>query len=62
MCINTKCNLDGDPKTGRFCNKNGLLLKTYGWLVKNDEKEDETEDEIYYELDDELDDEIEDEI
>lgn len=33
---NTKYNLDGDPKTGCFCNKNGLLLKTYGWLIKND--------------------------
>ncbi|CXH85152.1 lysophospholipase, putative [Plasmodium berghei] len=33
--MNTKCNLDGDPKTNWFCNKNGLLLKTYGWLVKN---------------------------
>ncbi|CDU16365.1 hypothetical protein YYC_05061 [Plasmodium yoelii 17X] len=32
---NTKCNLDGDPKTDWLCNKNGLLLKTYGWLVKN---------------------------
>ncbi|KEG00737.1 hypothetical protein YYE_04568 [Plasmodium vinckei vinckei] len=32
---NTKCNLDGDPKVGWLCNKNGLLLKTYGWLVKN---------------------------
>ncbi|CAD2085505.1 lysophospholipase, putative [Plasmodium vinckei lentum] len=32
---NTTCNLDGDPKIGWFCNKNGLLLKTYGWLVKN---------------------------
>ncbi|ETB59945.1 hypothetical protein YYC_03295 [Plasmodium yoelii 17X] len=32
---NTKCNLDGDPKIGWLCNKNGLLLKTYGWLVEN---------------------------
>ncbi|ETB63250.1 hypothetical protein YYC_00087 [Plasmodium yoelii 17X] len=32
---NTKCNLDGDPKTDWFRNKNGLLLKTYGWIVKN---------------------------
>ncbi|SCL88579.1 lysophospholipase, putative [Plasmodium chabaudi chabaudi] len=27
--------LDGDPKIGWICNKKGLLLKTYGWLVKN---------------------------
>ncbi|CAD2085566.1 lysophospholipase, putative [Plasmodium vinckei brucechwatti] len=27
--------LDGNPKIGWFCNKNGLLLKTYGWVVKN---------------------------
>ncbi|KEG02411.1 hypothetical protein YYE_03150 [Plasmodium vinckei vinckei] len=27
--------LDGDPKVGWFRNKNGLLLKTYGWLVQN---------------------------
>ncbi|EUD70918.1 hypothetical protein YYG_04042 [Plasmodium vinckei petteri] len=33
--INTTCNLDGDPKIGWLRNKNGLLLKTYGWLVKN---------------------------
>ncbi|SCL91565.1 lysophospholipase, putative [Plasmodium chabaudi adami] len=33
--INTKCNLDGDPKVGWLRNKNGLLLKTYGWLVQN---------------------------
>ncbi|CAD2087431.1 lysophospholipase, putative [Plasmodium vinckei brucechwatti] len=32
---NTTCNLDGNPKVGWLCNKNGLLLKTYGWLVKN---------------------------
>ncbi|KEG01648.1 hypothetical protein YYE_03164 [Plasmodium vinckei vinckei] len=32
---NTTCKLDGDPKIGWLCNKNGLLLKTYGWLVKN---------------------------
>ncbi|CAD2087672.1 lysophospholipase, putative [Plasmodium vinckei lentum] len=32
---NTKCNLDGDPKIGWLCNKNGLLLKTYAWIVKN---------------------------
>ncbi|SBS91285.1 lysophospholipase, putative, partial [Plasmodium ovale curtisi] len=33
--INTTCNLDGDPKIGWLRNKNGLLLKTYEWLVKN---------------------------
>ncbi|EUD74065.1 hypothetical protein YYG_00012 [Plasmodium vinckei petteri] len=27
--------LDGDPKIGWLCNKNGLLLKTYRWLAKN---------------------------
>ncbi|SCL92946.1 lysophospholipase, putative, partial [Plasmodium chabaudi adami] len=27
--------LDGDPKIGWFCNKKGLLLKTYGWIVNN---------------------------
>ncbi|EUD70509.1 hypothetical protein YYG_04067 [Plasmodium vinckei petteri] len=33
---NTTVNkLDGNPKIGWFCNKNGLLLKTYGWVVKN---------------------------
>ncbi|CAD2092929.1 lysophospholipase, putative [Plasmodium vinckei lentum] len=32
---NTTCNLDGNPKIGWLCNKNGLLLKTYGWLAKN---------------------------
>ncbi|VEV54406.1 lysophospholipase, putative [Plasmodium vinckei vinckei] len=32
---NTQSKLDGDPKTDWFCNKNGLLLKTYGWTVKN---------------------------
>ncbi|KEG00228.1 hypothetical protein YYE_04917 [Plasmodium vinckei vinckei] len=32
---NTTCKLDGDPKVGSFCNKNGLLIKTYGWLVQN---------------------------
>ncbi|KEG04432.1 lysophospholipase, putative [Plasmodium vinckei vinckei] len=32
---NKTCKLDGDPKIGWLCNKNGLLLKTYGWLVKN---------------------------
>ncbi|SCL89711.1 lysophospholipase, putative [Plasmodium chabaudi adami] len=32
---NTSCNLDGDPKIGWLCNKNGLLLKTYAWIVKN---------------------------
>ncbi|SCL91772.1 lysophospholipase, putative [Plasmodium chabaudi chabaudi] len=32
---NTKSNLDGNPKIGWFCNKNGLLIRTYGWLVKN---------------------------
>ncbi|KEG01402.1 lysophospholipase, putative [Plasmodium vinckei vinckei] len=32
---NKTCNLDGDPKVGWLRNKNGLLLKTYGWLVKN---------------------------
>ncbi|SBS96827.1 lysophospholipase, putative [Plasmodium malariae] len=26
--------LDGNPKLGSFVNKNGLLLKTYAWLVK----------------------------
>ncbi|SCL85942.1 hypothetical protein PCHDS_000507200, partial [Plasmodium chabaudi adami] len=26
--------LDGDPKIGWLCNKNGLLLKTYGWVAK----------------------------
>ncbi|KEG00222.1 hypothetical protein YYE_04930 [Plasmodium vinckei vinckei] len=31
----TLCKLDGDPKVGWFRNKNGLLLKTYGWVVKN---------------------------
>ncbi|KEG00153.1 lysophospholipase, putative [Plasmodium vinckei vinckei] len=31
----TVCKLDGDPKIGWLCNKNGLLLKTYGWVVKN---------------------------
>ncbi|VEV56184.1 lysophospholipase, putative [Plasmodium vinckei vinckei] len=31
----TVCKLDGDPKIGWLRNKNGLLLKTYGWLVKN---------------------------
>ncbi|EAA16208.1 hypothetical protein [Plasmodium yoelii yoelii] len=31
----TICDLDGNPKISWFCNKNGLLLKTYGWLVKN---------------------------
>ncbi|CAD2092325.1 lysophospholipase, putative [Plasmodium vinckei brucechwatti] len=32
---NTTCKLDGDPKVGWFRNKNGLLIKTYGWLVQN---------------------------
>ncbi|CAD2099608.1 lysophospholipase, putative [Plasmodium vinckei brucechwatti] len=32
---NTTCNLDGDPKVGWLCNKNGLLLKTYRWLANN---------------------------
>ncbi|CAD2089266.1 lysophospholipase, putative [Plasmodium vinckei brucechwatti] len=32
---NTISKLDGNPKIGWFCNKNGLLLKTYGWVVKN---------------------------
>ncbi|SCL96276.1 Alpha/beta hydrolase family/alpha/beta hydrolase fold/Serine aminopeptidase, S33, putative, partial [Plasmodium chabaudi adami] len=32
---NATCNLDGDPKVGWLCNKNGLLLKTYRWLAKN---------------------------
>ncbi|CAD2089276.1 lysophospholipase, putative [Plasmodium vinckei brucechwatti] len=27
--------LDGYPKIGWFRNKNGLLLKTYGWVVQN---------------------------
>ncbi|CAD2095141.1 lysophospholipase, putative [Plasmodium vinckei] len=31
----TLSKLDGDPKTDWFCNQNGLLLKTYGWIVKN---------------------------
>ncbi|CAD2102032.1 lysophospholipase, putative [Plasmodium vinckei] len=31
----TVSKLDGNPKIGWFCNKNGLLLKTYGWVVKN---------------------------
>ncbi|VEV55099.1 lysophospholipase, putative [Plasmodium vinckei vinckei] len=33
--INTTCNLNGDPKIGWLRNKNGLLLKTYRWTVKN---------------------------
>ncbi|VTZ81083.1 lysophospholipase, putative [Plasmodium yoelii] len=32
---NKTCNLNADFKTGWFCNKNGSLLKTYEWLVKN---------------------------
>ncbi|SCM03976.1 lysophospholipase, putative [Plasmodium chabaudi adami] len=32
---NITCHLDGNPKIGWFCNKNGLLIKTYGWLVQN---------------------------
>ncbi|SCL90619.1 lysophospholipase, putative [Plasmodium chabaudi chabaudi] len=32
---NTLSKLDGDPKTSWFCNKKGLLLKTYRWLAKN---------------------------
>ncbi|CAD2092942.1 lysophospholipase, putative [Plasmodium vinckei brucechwatti] len=32
---NTTCNLDGNPKVGWLCNKNGLLLKTYQWVVQN---------------------------
>ncbi|CAD2112678.1 hypothetical protein YYG_00020 [Plasmodium vinckei petteri] len=32
---NGKSNLDGNPKIGWLCNKNGLLLKTYRWLAKN---------------------------
>ncbi|KEG03308.1 lysophospholipase, putative [Plasmodium vinckei vinckei] len=32
---NKKCKLAGNPKVGWLCNKNGLLLKTYRWLVKN---------------------------
>ncbi|SBS94867.1 lysophospholipase, putative [Plasmodium ovale curtisi] len=32
---NTQCSLDGDPKIGCLLNKNGLLLKTYAWIVKN---------------------------
>ncbi|SCM01601.1 lysophospholipase, putative [Plasmodium chabaudi chabaudi] len=31
----TVSKLDGDPKVGWLCNKNGLLLKTYGWVVQN---------------------------
>ncbi|VTZ68209.1 lysophospholipase, putative [Plasmodium chabaudi chabaudi] len=31
----TLSKLDGDPKTGWLCNKNGLLLKTYRWLADN---------------------------
>ncbi|VTZ69979.1 lysophospholipase, putative [Plasmodium chabaudi chabaudi] len=30
---NTACNLDGNPKVGWLCNKNGLLLKTYEWVT-----------------------------
>ncbi|CAD2088362.1 lysophospholipase, putative [Plasmodium vinckei lentum] len=30
----TVFNLDGNPKVDYFYNKDGLLLKTYGWLVK----------------------------
>ncbi|CAD2094010.1 lysophospholipase, putative [Plasmodium vinckei brucechwatti] len=30
-----KCKLAGNPKVGWLCNKNGLLLKTYRWLVDN---------------------------
>ncbi|VTZ70682.1 lysophospholipase, putative [Plasmodium chabaudi chabaudi] len=32
---NTKSNLDGNPNIGLLRNKNGLLLKTYAWIVKN---------------------------
>ncbi|CAD2096393.1 lysophospholipase, putative [Plasmodium vinckei brucechwatti] len=32
---NTQCSLDGDPKIGCLRNKDGLLLKTYAWVVKN---------------------------
>ncbi|SCL82887.1 lysophospholipase, putative [Plasmodium chabaudi adami] len=31
----TVSKLDGDPKIGWLRNKNDLLLKTYGWIVKN---------------------------
>ncbi|CAD2108011.1 hypothetical protein YYG_01153 [Plasmodium vinckei petteri] len=31
----TTCKLDGNPKMGWLCSKNGLLLKTYKWLAKN---------------------------
>ncbi|VTZ66344.1 lysophospholipase, putative [Plasmodium chabaudi chabaudi] len=31
----TVSKLDGDPKIGWLCNKNGLLLKTYEWLAHN---------------------------
>ncbi|CDU17111.1 lysophospholipase, putative [Plasmodium yoelii] len=30
----TVFNLDGNPKVDYFYNKDGLLLKTYGWIVK----------------------------
>ncbi|CAD2089753.1 lysophospholipase, putative [Plasmodium vinckei brucechwatti] len=32
---NTTRKLDGDPKIGWLCNKNGLLLKTYEWIAQN---------------------------
>ncbi|CRG98428.1 lysophospholipase, putative [Plasmodium relictum] len=33
--VNKKSKLDGKPKIDSFHNKDGLLLKTYAWLVKN---------------------------
>ncbi|GAB68679.1 PST-A protein [Plasmodium cynomolgi strain B] len=31
----TTTRLDGKPKLGAFFNKDGLLMRTYGWLVRN---------------------------
>ncbi|CAA9987641.1 lysophospholipase, putative [Plasmodium knowlesi strain H] len=33
--IPTTTRVDGNPKLGAFFNKDGLLLRSYGWLVKN---------------------------
>ncbi|ANQ06060.1 Phospholipase [Plasmodium coatneyi] len=35
ICLRGATRLDGTPKHDSFLNKDGLLLRSYGWLVKN---------------------------
>ncbi|SBO28256.1 lysophospholipase, putative, partial [Plasmodium knowlesi strain H] len=35
ICLRGANRLDGTPKHDSFLNKDGLLLRSYGWLVKN---------------------------